>query len=180
MNEYGITPMAVPVLTKAIGTIQRVVNPTLKTDSTIQYCSKTWAWTTDYYNRIDGGEELDEVESVEDLGDVLDRRSKIEPDTREISTAIVSEKSVRGFETFTTKDPLTPGLCVTHALGNGKYEVVNLEAISLDTLKSVIGGGLGLNENPSRADMFHMPIYKWVDAITKCVVGAQYSGENLA
>lgn len=100
---------------------------------------------------------------------------KVKKAHNEIRTAVTEAKNVRGFHTFRSSEALSDGLCILRNAGGGKYEIVNLHNISLETLWSD-GAGLGLANNLQLANSFLVRGHQWVDALEKCAVASRYAG----
>ena len=134
------------------------------------------------------GEKLEiaggQVESIEmnDAKENMELESTDKSESAKVGTDVVAakkEKNVRGVETIhmsKTSKPLEDGVYIVRALGNGKYETINLENIRLRALRSE-GAGLGLDNNLERANSFFLRGYQWADYIEKCALGSRYSSK---
>ena len=109
---------------------------------------------------------------VEGVGKETETRKESE----KISTEAVKAKNVLGFHTFSSSEALSDGLCILRNAGDGKYEIINLQNISLETLWSD-SAGLALANNLQLANSFHVRGHQWVDALEKCAVAARYAGK---
>jgi hypothetical protein len=91
------------------------------------------------------------------------------------SSNMVPVENARVFDTFSTTKILQDGLCLLRCLGDGKYEIVNLDNIPRTTLSSE-EAGRELASVPERGNLFHVRESRWEDAMEKCSqVAEKYS-----
>lgn len=191
MEKFNIDPSTTKMLTKKlakrIAEIQIAVDPMLKTESIVE------SGQVEVIAAAEGDEDDEEEEDSsedyasdseidDDAGNKPMENSKVNEGgsegRSEGSIKIEAINKVDGFNNFSTKVALQPGVCVLRKLGNGKYEIVNLKTISLDNIMSR-RGGLELDKNQDRANMFYVPTYEWVEVIKKCTIAAaMYSGKK--
>lgn len=111
---------------------------------------------------------------------VEDVKVNVEDDGKEekkaAAEAVVAQRPAI-FNTFATAQYLPDGLCIIRSVGFDKYEIVNLDKISLNTLRSD-GAGLGLAHNLERANAFYMRGSAWSDAVEKCALASRYSSKS--
>ena len=89
------------------------------------------------FNNSDSESDDSVSEDMEEPKEAAQPESKVKSENGESSTYVIAGQAVDGFNTFTTTTTLPAGLCILHDLGNGKYEAVNLENISLDKSSTI-------------------------------------------
>lgn len=98
---------------------------------------------------------------------------------KKAAAGVTIANTPRGFYTVYTTQHLPEGLSIVNSVGNGRIEIINLEEISLPTIRSA-GAGMGLDTDRKLANAFHLRGIKVVEAIEKCAIAARYSGESHA
>ena len=92
------------------------------------------------------------------------------------SAKIVVTENIKGIEIVRTTVALQEGLSIVRPLGDGKYEIINIQNLPLSSLDSK-GAGLNLDNDLARANAFYLRGDQWVNAITKCAFAARYGGK---
>jgi predicted nucleic acid-binding Zn-ribbon protein len=98
-----------------------------------------------------------------------------EVDEDEDVEAVEAEKKPI-FTVFNTDETLDEGLCVIRSLGEGKYELVNLEYAPRADIGTEETGGI-IKAIPGRRDMLAIASEKWEDAKLKAELAVKSAGK---
>lgn len=100
------------------------------------------------------------------------------------SSAPLRQADIEVFQVFSTKTHLNEGLSIVRRLGNGSYEIVNLDRLTADDLTTSTVKEEILSQD-GRVGMFDIQANQWEGASFKChqatmSAGISYSGITLA
>ena len=82
------------------------------------------------------------------------------------------------FQTFVTDAALQAGLCIIRPLGDGEYELINLDTAGANTIGDVATAEF-IKSVPERKAAMRVGKKRWDSAINKCDVAVRVTGKYI-